>query len=242
MFKTIIKTNYEEVSHAAFLVMKEVLDTQKDPVLGLATGSSPVGMYKEMIADHKETSRSYKNIVTFNLDEYVGLPRDHEQSYWTFMHENLFDGIEIPDENVHVPSGEGDDPEKNAREYEDLIAKYCIDIQVLGIGSDGHIAFNEPGTPFDSLTHVTDLKEQTIRDNARFFDGDMRKVPTQAVTQGLATIMRAKKILLIAAGSNKADAVYHMLKGEKTVDWPASILQDHPDVTVILDEAAASKI
>lgn len=242
MFNTLIKKNYDEVSYAAFEVMKSVLDQKKNAVLGLATGSSPVGLYQEMIKDHKETGRSYKDIITFNLDEYVGLPRNHAQSYWTFMHENLFDGIEIPEENVHVPSGEGKDPEKNAADYETILSKYTIDIQVLGIGSDGHIAFNEPGTSFDSLTHVTDLKEQTIRDNARFFDGDMSKVPVKAVTQGLADIMRAKKIVLIATGANKADAVYAMLKGGKSTDCPASILQDHPDVTVILDEAAASKL
>lgn len=242
MIRTIVKDTYEEVSDAAFDIMKSVLDVKDHPVLGLATGSSPVGLYKDMIADHRNTGRSYQNAITFNLDEYVGLPRNHAQSYWTFMHENLFNGLDIKEENIHVPSGEGDDPEANARAYEELISKYTIDIQILGIGSDGHIAFNEPGTPFDSLTHVTDLKEQTIRDNARFFDGDMSKVPTKAVTQGLATIMRAGKIILIAAGANKAEAVYQMLKGRKSTDWPATILQDHPDVTVIIDRKAAEKL
>ena len=242
MFKTIVCKNYDEVSLEAFKVMKDVLDNETNPVLGLATGSTPVGLYKNMIQDYKETGRSYKNILTFNLDEYAGLPKTHEQSYWTFMHENLFNYLDCPEENIHVPSGEGNDPQKNADEYEAELAKHVVSVQVLGIGSDGHIAFNEPGTPFTSLTHVADLTEQTISDNARFFDGDKSQVPTKAVTMGLASIMRAKKIILIATGANKADAVYGMLKGEKSEECPASILQDHADVTVIMDEAAASKI
>ena len=242
MFKTIVCKNYDEVSLEAFKVMKEVLDSEEKPVLGLATGSTPVGLYKNMIKDHKDTGRSYKNILTFNLDEYVGLPKTHEQSYWTFMHENLFNYLDCPEENIHVPSGEGEDPQKNADEYEEELKKHTVSIQILGIGSDGHIAFNEPGTPFDSLTHLADLTQQTINDNARFFEGDITKVPTKAVTMGLGSIMRSKKIILIATGANKADAVYGMLKGEKTIDCPASILQDHADVTVIMDEAASSKL
>ena len=242
MFKTIVCKNYDEVSLEAFKVMKEVLDSEEKPVLGLATGSTPVGLYKNMIKDHKDTGRSYKNILTFNLDEYVGLPKTHEQSYWTFMHENLFNYLDCPEENIHVPSGEGEDPQKNADEYEEELKKHTVSIQILGIGSDGHIAFNEPGTPFDSLTHLADLTQQTINDNARFFEGDITKVPTKAVKMGLDSIMRSKKIILIATGANKADAVYGMLKGEKTIDCPASILQDHADVTVIMDEAASSKL
>lgn len=242
MFKVIIKDTNDEVAKAAFEVMKGVLDSKPNPVLGLATGSSPVGLYKEMIRDHKETGRSYKDIVTFNLDEYVGIPRDHEQSYYTFMHENLFNYIDCPEENIHVPEGNREDEQQACVDYENALKKYTVDIQVLGIGSDGHIAFNEPGTPFDSETHLMDLTEQTRRDNARFFDGDINQVPKESITQGLGSIMRAKKILLIATGANKADAVYGMLKGEKTTACPASILQDHADVTVVLDKAAASKL
>ena len=242
MFKVIIKDTNEEVSRAAFNVMKEVLDSKPNPVLGLATGSSPVGLYKEMIKDHEETGRSYKDIITFNLDEYVGIPRDHEQSYYTFMHENLFNYIDCPEENIHVPEGNTDHHEKACVDYENALKQHVVDIQVLGIGSDGHIAFNEPGCPFDSETHLMELTEQTRSDNARFFDGDINQVPTLSITQGLGSIMRAKKILLIATGANKADAVWGMLKGEKTTDCPASILQDHADVTVILDRAAASRI
>ena len=241
MFTTIVCENYDEVSKEAFKVMKTVLD-KGNPVLGLATGSSPVGLYKEMIRDHKENGTSYKNILTWNLDEYVGIPRTHEQSYWTFMHENLFNFIDIPEENIHVPVGESEDEEAECVKYEESMKGHTVDIQVLGIGSDGHIAFNEPGTPFTSETHIADLTDQTISDNARFFEGDKSQVPTQAITQGLASIMRAKKILLIATGANKADAVYGMIKGAKSEECPASILQDHADVTVILDKDAASKI
>lgn len=241
MFTTIVCENYDEVSKEAFKVMKTVLD-KGNPVLGLATGSSPVGLYKEMIRDHKENGTSYKNILTWNLDEYVGIPRTHEQSYWTFMHENLFNFNDIPEENIHVPVGESKDEEAECVKYEESMKGHTVDIQVLGIGSDGHIAFNEPGTPFDSLTHLMDLTEQTRKDNARFFDNDINQVPKRSITMGLASIMRAKKIIVIATGENKAEAVYGMLKGPKTTDCPASILQDHPDVTVLLDKAAASKL
>lgn len=241
MFNIIIKDNYDEVSKAAFEVMKDIV-RKEHPVLGLATGSSPVGLYKEMIRDHKENGTSYADTISFNLDEYIGLPINHRESYYTFMHENLFNHIDIKEENIHVPLGDCEDPEASAKEYEDELKKHVVDIQVLGIGSDGHIAFNEPGCPFDSETHVMELTEQTRQDNARFFDGNINEVPTLAVTQGLASIMRAKKIILIATGANKADAVRDMIEGEKTVDCPASILQDHADVTIVLDKEAASKL
>ncbi len=241
MFSIIVKENYDEVSSEAFRIMKETLRKEK-PVLGLATGSTPVGLYKKMIADHNTNGTSYRNVVTFNLDEYIGLPKNHEQSYWTFMHENLFSAIDIKEENIHIPVGDSEDEEAECLNYESELAKYTIDLQILGIGSDGHIAFNEPGTPFDSVTHIMELEEQTRKDNARFFEEHMEDVPTHAITMGLASIMRAKKIVIIATGANKADAVYGMIKGEKSTDCPASILQDHPDVTVILDQAAAAKV
>ena len=239
--KVIIKDTYEQVSAEAFAVMREVLK-KGDPVLGLATGSTPVGLYKEMIRDHRENGTSYKNILTFNLDEYVGLPRDHEQSYYTFMHENLFNAIDIPEENVHVPVGCADDEQEQCIQYEQMLKQHKVDIQVLGIGSDGHIAFNEPGTPFESETHLMELTEQTRRDNARFFGGNIDLVPKQAITMGLSSIMRARKILLIATGANKAKAVRDMLKSTPSTACPASVLQEHPDVTVILDREAASML
>ncbi|MBR2788291.1 MAG: glucosamine-6-phosphate deaminase [Erysipelotrichaceae bacterium] len=228
----------EEASAKAFEVMKEFLKPGK--VLGLATGSTPLGLYARMVKDHKENGTSYKEIKSFNLDEYVGLPITHPESYYAFMHRNLFDQIDIPEENTHVPSGLGEDLEAQARKYDEMIDESPVDIQLLGIGSDGHIAFNEPGTPFDSGTHVTDLAESTIRDNCRFFDNDISKVPTQAVTQGIGTIMKARNILLIATGANKAQAVKDMLEGPVDEKCPASILQKHDSVTVIIDEGAAS--
>lgn len=242
MLKIIIADNYDEVSSEAFKVMKDVVTSKENPVLGLATGSSPIGLYKKMIADHKSCGTSYKNVKTWNLDEYIGIPHDHEQSYWTFMHENLFEGLDILEENIHVPVGDGEDEELECKKYEESMKGHTVDLQVLGIGADGHIGFNEPGTSFDSTTHLMDLTEQTISDNARFFNNDMSLVPTKSITMGLATIMRAKKIIVIATGENKADAVYGMLKGEITTDCPASILQKHDDVVVILDRAAASKL
>lgn len=237
MFKVIIVENYDEISKEAFRVMKEFLKPGK--VLGLATGSSPIGLYKEMIKDHKENGTSYRDIITFNLDEYANLPIEHKESYYSFMHENLFNHIDIKEENVHVPSGLGD-LESSCKAYDEMIDKNPIDIQLLGIGANGHIGFNEPNTSFESGTHVTDLTEQTRKDNARFFDPLGEEVPTQACTMGLKTIMKAKKILLVANGENKAKAVKGMLEGEITEDVPASILQNHNDVVVIIDKAAST--
>ena len=238
--KLIITKDSKEAAVKAFEVMKEYLKPGK--VLGLATGSSPLGLYELMVKDHKENGTSYKDILTFNLDEYVGLPITHPESYYAFMHRNLFNQIDIPEENTHVPSGLGDNLDEQCKAYDQMIAEHPVDIQLLGIGSDGHIAFNEPGTPFESGTHVCDLQESTIRDNARFFDNDMSKVPTQACTQGIGTIMKAKNILLIATGANKADAVKGMIEGPIDESCPASILQKHSNVVLVVDEAAASKL
>lgn len=238
MIRVIRVKDAAEAAEKAFEVMKEFIKPGK--VLGLATGSTPLGLYAKMVEDHKQNGTSYKEIKSFNLDEYVGLPINHPESYYAFMHRNLFDQIDIPEENTHVPSGLGEDLEAQAREYDEMIAESPVDIQLLGIGSDGHIAFNEPGTPFDSGTHVTDLAESTIKDNCRFFDNDISKVPTQAVTQGIGTIMKARNILLIATGANKAKAVKEMLEGPVDESCPASILQRHDSVVVIVDEPAAS--
>ena len=236
--KLIVVKDYDEASLEAFKVMKEYIKPGK--VLGLATGSTPLGLYKLMVEDHKNNGTSYKDILTFNLDEYVGLPITHPESYYAFMHINLFNHIDIPEENVHVPSGLGENLDEQCREYDKMIEKNPVDIQLLGIGSDGHIAFNEPGTAFDSETHVTDLAESTIKDNARFFENDMNKVPTQACTQGIGTIMKAKTLLLIATGANKAQAVKDMMEGPIDEKCPASVLQKHPNAIVIVDEPAAS--
>ena len=235
--KVIIVKNYDEVCEKAFEVMKEYLKPGK--ILGLATGSSPIGLYKKMVEYNKQVS--YKDIITFNLDEYVGLPLEHPESYYSFMHTNLFNHVDIKEENIHIPSGLGDNIEEKCKEYDIAIEKAGgVDIQLLGIGADGHIGFNEPGTSFDSGTHVTGLAEQTIKDNARFFDNDMSKVPTKAATQGIGTIMKAKNILLVANGKNKAQAIKDMIEGPIDTKCPASILQKHNSVVVVIDEEAAS--
>lgn len=237
--EVIVLKDYEEVSQKAFEVMKEIVVAKPNAVLGLATGSTPIGLYERMIKDHKDFKTSYRGCQSFNLDEYVGLPRDHAESYYTFMHKHLFHGIDIVEENVHLPYG---DTKEDCAAYERAMEDVHVDVQVLGIGANGHIGFNEPGTSFDKETHIVVLAEKTRQDNARFFDGDIKQVPTHAITMGIATIMKAGKILLIATGEHKADAVYAMLKQAPTTDCPASVLQQHSDVVVILDEAAASKL
>ena len=237
--KVIKVKNYDEVSAEAFKVMKEVVANKPEAVLGLATGSSPIGLYENMIKDHKENGTSYAKCQSFNLDEYVGIDRNHSQSYWTFMHENLFHGIDLPEDKIHVPYG---NTKADCEGYEKAMENVSVDIQVLGIGGNGHVGFNEPGTPFTEETHIVDLTEKTRSDNARFFENDINKVPTQAITMGIATIMKAKKILLVASGANKADAVAAMVNGPVDPACPASVLQNHPDVVVIVDEEAAAKL
>ncbi|NMA15851.1 MAG: glucosamine-6-phosphate deaminase [Erysipelotrichia bacterium] len=238
--KVITCKDYEEVSDRAAEIMLDVVKNNPKAILGLATGSSPIGLYQRMIKDHQENGTSYAEITTFNLDEYVGLEQEHPQSYYTFMHQNLFNHIDIKKENVNLPSVQGEDMQANCDAYNELLSKYKIDLQLLGIGSNGHLAFNEPGTPFDSVTQVVDLLDSTIQDNARFFDNDMSKVPTQSITMGIKNVMDAKRILLIASGKNKAEAIYQTVKAEVSTDCPASILQRHPDVTIVVDEDAAS--
>ncbi len=219
----------------------KVVNKKPNAVLGLATGTSPLGVYADLVKANKEGRVSFKGVATFNLDEYIGLEGTHNQSYRYFMNDNLFDHIDIDKNRTHVLKGIGDYL-AYAKEYDNEIAKFGgIDLQILGIGSDGHIAFNEPGTPFDSLTHVAELTEQTIRDNSRLFN-DISEVPTKAVTMGLKSIMNARKIVLIATGKNKAQAIYNLLRGPKTEEVPCSILQDHPDCTIYCDEAAYSLV
>ena len=227
------------MSLKAFEVMSEVVKNKPDAVLGLATGSTPIGLYKNMIKDHKENGTSYKNIKTVNLDEYAGLDYSSDQSYVYFMRSNLFDHIDIDLNNTNIENGKATDRQAECDRYNKLLEEMQQDIQVLGIGSNGHIAFNEPGTPFGSVTHIVDLAESTIKDNSRMF-ASIDEVPRQAFTMGLKNIMNAKKVLILANGANKAKAVYGLVKGEVTENLPASVLQLHPDVVVIADESAAS--
>lgn len=240
--KIIKVDNYNEASAKAFEVFKNQIITQPESILGLATGSTPRKLYEMMIEDHQTNGTSYKQVKTFNLDEYVGLDGADEQSYEYFMNHNLFDHIDIDKQNTHVPSGIGDIA-KNIADYNQMLKDNPIDLQLLGIGSNGHIGFNEPGTAKDSVTSLVDLKQSTIDDNARlFFGGDVTKVPTQAISMGIANILAAKKIVLIACGQNKADAIKTLIEGKESSECPASFLQSHPDVTVIIDKEAASAL
>lgn len=238
--KVILGTN-EELSKLIADEFISLIKAKPNAVLGLATGTSPIKVYQNLIKAYKDGEISFKDIKTFNLDEYIGLEGTHPQSYRYFMNDNLFNHVDINKDNTHVLLGVGDYM-AYAANYDNLIAQAGgIDLQILGIGSDGHIAFNEPGTPFNSLTHVAELAESTIIDNSRLFN-DISEVPTKSMTMGLESIMRAKKIVLIATGKNKAQAIYNLLKGPITEEVPCSILQNHNDVTIYCDKDAYSLI
>lgn len=237
-----ITKDYDEMSKKAAKIMAQQVMQKPNSVLGLATGGTPVGTYKELIRLHKEQGLDFSKIVSFNLDEYYGLPTTHDQSYHYFMHDNLFNHVNINSQNTHVPSGLAEDINAACEWYEAEIEKSGgIDLQLLGIGSDGHIAFNEPSSSLGSRTRIKTLTQETIDDNARFFD-TVEDVPKFAVTMGVGTIMEANRILLIANGEKKADVVSQFIEGAVTAEITASVLQMHPWVTVILDEAAASKL
>ena len=237
--KILITENYDKMSEAAFSFVKEIITENADAVLGLATGSTPIGLYDLMVRDFEQNGTSYKGIRSVNLDEYVGLSADNVQSYAYFMKNHLFDKVDIDKNNTHLPCGTATDKKAECKRYNELLKKLVPDVQILGIGSNGHIGFNEPGTEKNSVTHVVDLTESTIKDNSRLF-ARIEDVPRQAFTMGLKNIMNAKKILILANGANKAKAVYGLVKGEVTENVPASVLQLHPDCTLVCDEAAAA--
>lgn len=227
----------EKIAEMAALRYVELLSQKPNAILGLATGSTPIGLYKELVKLNREGKLSFKDATTFNLDEYVGLEPTHDQSYRYFMNENLLSHVDVPTEKTHVPSGI--DLTKAASYDSEIAAAGGIDLQLLGIGNNGHIGFNEPGTPIGSTTHLVELTQSTREANARFF-GSIDDVPTQAVTMGIKTVMNAKSIILIALGKGKAETIKNTLQGEVTPEVPASILQLHPDVEVYLDHEAAS--
>lgn len=233
------------VGKAAAQHLMDVMNAADPKVLGVATGSSPQPMYAELRKAHAEGTFTLADAKAFALDEYVGIAADHPERYRNFLVNELVgeERTGLADENLNVPDGQAEDLDAAAAEYDrDIAASGPIALQILGIGADGHIGFNEPGVSLVCRTHWDHLAEQTIKDNARFFDNDMSKVPTKCVTQGLGTIMEAKEVLLIATGANKADAVRELVEGAISARWPATILQMHPEVTVFLDEAAASKL
>lgn len=233
--------NYEEVSQKASEILVEQLNKKPKSVLGLATGSTPIRLYEKLIEAYEKKLVSFKEVVSFNLDEYIGIDRNHPQSYYQYMHNHLFSKVDMKLENVHIPNNDVNHIDSHAEAYNKDLSKQHIDIQILGIGSNGHIGFNEPGTPFGNETFIVELDEQTRRDNMRFFNS-LDEVPKYAITMGIKNIMRSKEIILMASGKEKADAVYKMIYGEVSEDLPASILQLHPNVIVIVDEQAGSKI
>ncbi|MBN1590702.1 MAG: glucosamine-6-phosphate deaminase [Pirellulales bacterium] len=238
----IVRDNADQMSRSAATVVARVLNSKPNAVLGLATGSTPLGLYKELIRMHKDEGLDFSQVTTFNLDEYVGLTKKHPQSYHYFMHENLFKHINIPTQNIYIPSGTTDNYEAFCEWYEDQIER-CggIDLQILGIGSDGHIAFNEPTSSLGSRTRIKTLAKQTIDDNARFFDS-AEEVPIYAITMGVGTILEARKLLLLANGRAKAAAVAAAVEGPVTSMITASALQLHHEAMAIVDREAASSL
>lgn len=240
--KIYVEENYEAMSKKAALIVASQMILKPKSVLGLATGSTPVGMYKQLVEMYKKGEIDFSEITTFNLDEYYGLPMENENSYYSFMMESLFNHVNVPKDQINIPRGLTEDVQKVCLEYEEKIDfAGGIDLQILGIGANGHVGFNEPGDKLTTITHLTGLTEETIRDNSRFFE-KKEDVPTKAITMGMATIMKAKKIVLIANGKHKAEAIKEMTSGYLNPKVPASILQAHSDIILVLDKEAASLI
>lgn len=238
----IIKRDYEELSKTAASIISDDIKSNPSMILGLATGSTPIGTYNELIRMHKEEGLDFSKIVTINLDEYLKISYNNPNSYHYFMEDNLFNHINIDPKNTHIPDGNVENIEKFCIEYDERIEEAGgIDLQVLGIGENGHIAFNEPASTLPLGTHVTELTESTIQANSRFFDS-VDEVPRKAITMGIGSIMKSKKILLLANGEKKAPIIAKILKeGKVTTEIPASLLLLHPDVTLIMDQAAAKE-
>lgn len=246
--RLIIEPNYEEVSRWAANYVASRINAanptaDKPFVLGCPTGGSPLGMYKKLIKLNKEGKVSFKNVVTFNMDEYCGIPQDHEQSYHTFMWTNFFNHIDILPENVNILNGNAEDPIAECQRFEDKIKSYGgIDLFMGGVGPDGHIAFNEPGSALTSKTRMKTLTQDTIIANSRFFNNDVNQVPKTALTVGVGTVMAAKSVMLIVNGYNKARALRHGVEGGISQMWTISALQMHPKAIIIADEDACAEL
>lgn len=238
--KVIVTKDYTQMCKLASRIFAAQITLKPESVLGLATGSTPVGMYNELVEMYKEGRVDFSKVRTVNLDEYAGLDGSNDQSYRYFMNHNLFDHINIDKDNTNVPNGVAEDLQAECERYEQVVADMGgVDIQLLGIGNNGHIAFNEPCEEFPEKTHIVDLTQNTIEANARFFSS-MDEVPKKALTMGIGTIMKAKKIVLLANGAKKAQTIYDTVYGPITPKVPASILRLHPDVTIFADEEAAA--
>lgn len=239
MLQKVVCKNYEELSQVGAFVMAEQIHAKADSVLGLATGGTPVGMYANLSAMHRTGNLDFSRVSTFNLDEYYPIKKDSRQSYDFFMWDNLFSHVNLKKENIHIPNGEADDPVAECAAYDAAIEQAGgIDLQLLGIGVNGHIGFNEPSDELTLATHVTGLTESTIEANARFFS-NRAEVPHQALTMGIGPIMAARRILLLISGENKAPVVARLFSGQISPQLPASLLMLHPNVVVILDAPAA---
>lgn len=238
----IVKSDYEAMSREAALIVARVVRERPRPVLGFATGSTPEGLYRELVRLHREEGLDFSRARTFNLDEYVGLAPDHPQSYRHYMQRNLFDHVNLRPENTHVPDGRAQDVEAHCRAYEDAIREAGgIDVQVLGIGHDGHIGFNEPSSSLGSRTRIKTLTRETVQANARYF-ADTEAVPKHVITMGVGTIMESRHCLVLASGAAKADVVAAAVEGPVTSMVPASALQFHPHCALIVDEEAAARL
>lgn len=232
--------DYQEMSKKAANIVAGQIYINPKSVIGLATGSTPLGMYKELIKMHNEEDLSFSEVITFNLDEYIGLSKENPNSYHYYMMENFFKHLDIKQENINIPNSDIVDIDHECHEYETkIVASGGIGLQVLGIGKNGHIGFNEPDISFEATTHQVKLDEETILANSRFF-ANINDVPRYAISMGIKTIMFARKILLLANGEEKAEAIYKAVKGPITPDVPASILQLHKDVTMLIDQGASS--
>ncbi|MBP7236580.1 MAG: glucosamine-6-phosphate deaminase [Petrotogaceae bacterium] len=238
--KILVCKDYEELSLKSAEIIVNQINQKKDSVLGLATGGTPVGMYKELVKSYREGKVDFGKVITFNLDEYYGVDHENINSYHYYMNTNFFDHVNVERKNINIPNGMSKDIEKECREYDEKIQNMGgIDLQVLGVGLNGHIGFNEPAKELMSGTHITDLTKETINANARFFE-DISQVPTRAITMGMATILRSKKIVVLINGKNKSK-IFEKITGKKiTTQIPATLLQLHPDVTIVVDEQAAT--
>ena len=238
----IVAEDYDEMSRKAANIIADLIKKNPNAILGLATGSTPVGTYNELIQKNKNKEISFQNVTTFNLDEYIDLDKNNPQSYYTFMYEHLFKNIDINLAKTHIPKGQGD-PKLNVQNYENLLHNNKINLQILGVGRNGHIGFNEPGTPFDMGVHDVELHNKTIKDNARFFENDISKVPKKAITMGIRNILDSETIILMANGTNKADAIKYVMNHKVDINIPVTALQIHKGkVYVIVDKKAASKL
>ncbi len=244
--RVVIQDNYEKMCQWAANYIAEKIKAHKEDrpfVLGLPTGSSPIGVYKELAKKNKAGEITFKNVVTFNMDEYLGLPREHDQSYWYFMHDNFFDHIDIPAENVNILNGMAEDPEAECARYEEKIASYGgVDLFLGGIGVDGHLAFNEPFTSLTSRTGVRDLTTDTRIVNGRFFGNDPEKVPAQALSVGIGTVTDSKEVLILISGHNKTRALAASVEGGVSQKWTCSALQLHKAAIIACDEEACGEL